>query len=168
MVEAEAPGRPYRGRLSKGEIDMRTHARHSHGNRTKAAPREEHERQDGLGSTVSYDTGTAAGLDEESAEVFRVRCPDCARPIALCGDDDLLPLHAVCPTPWNPFGLTVCPGSGRAARDAAPPEGPLASDEQERGTLLALPAGLNWRTQPFSHVGGPGSRPIRAVGLSAA
>lgn len=26
--------------------------------------------------------------------------------------------------------------------------------------LLTLPQTLDWRTQPFSHVGGPGSRPI--------
>lgn len=33
--------------------------------------------------------------------------------------------------------------------------------EQELATLLTLPAELDWRTQPFSHVGGPGSRPFR-------
>jgi hypothetical protein len=148
---------------------MRTHARHSRGNHTKALPQDEREREDGFALLVSQDTdtGTAAIFDEESAEVFRLRCPDCARPIALRADDELLPRHAVCPTPWNPFGLTVCPGSGRAARDAAPPDGPLAGEEQEWGTLLALPAGLNWRTQPFSHVGGPGSHPIRAGGQRA-
>jgi hypothetical protein len=141
---------------------MRTHARHRRNKLTKTGPQEEPEPEEVFELLVSGGTGTdtAAGVGEEPGEVFRVRCPDCTRPIALGADDELLPQHAVCPTPWNPFGLTVCPGSGRAARDAAPADRPLAGDEQEWGTLLALPAGLNWRTQPFSHVGGPGSRPI--------
>lgn len=148
---------------------MRTQARHSRGTRTKAASQEEHEREDVFELIVSYDTdNTAADFDDGSGEVVRVRCPDCARPIALGADDELLPQHAVCPTPWNPFRLTVCPGSGRAAGDAAPADRPLAGDEQEWGTLPALPAGLDWRTQPFSHVGGPGSRPVRATGRRAA
>ena len=40
-------------------------------------------------------------------------CPDCAQPIALLADEDVLPEHALCPTPWNPFVLTVCAGTGR-------------------------------------------------------
>lgn len=147
---------------------MRTHARHSRGSRTKAALADEHEREDVLELLVS-DNPTDPDLDdEEPAEVFRVRCPDCARPIALHADDDLLPQHAVCPTPWNPFGLTVCPGSGRTAGDAAPAERPRSDEDQEWGVLLALPAGLDWRTQPFSHVGGPGSRPMRVPRQRAA
>ncbi|MGK5628149.1 hypothetical protein [Streptomyces sp. URMC 123] len=106
--------------------------------------------------------------DEDSAyevyelyEIFRVVCPDCARPIALLADEDVLPEHALCPTPWNPFGLTVCPGSGRTVADASPADDSADAQEQDAALLLTLPEGLDWRTQPFSHVGGPGSRPIK-------
>ncbi|AOT57878.1 MULTISPECIES: hypothetical protein [Streptomyces] len=95
-------------------------------------------------------------------EMFRVVCPDCAQPIALLADEEFLPEHALCPTPWNPFVLSVCSGAGRPVDDARPvdEEGP-ESQEGEMGVLLTLPQGIDWRTQPFSHVGGPGSRPIK-------
>ncbi|MEU6444667.1 hypothetical protein [Streptomyces sp. NPDC047046] len=97
----------------------------------------------------------------DTFEIYRVVCPDCAQPIALLADEDVLPEHALCASPWNPFGLTVCAGTGRAAASARPAdEG--GTEEQEIGVLLTLPQGLDWRTQPFSHVGGPGSRPIKA------
>jgi hypothetical protein len=98
----------------------------------------------------------------DTFETYRVVCPDCAQPIAVLADEDVLPEHALCASPWNPFGLTVCPGTGRAAADAEPADSATERQEQETGLLLTLPAGLNWRTQPFSHVGGPGSRPMRA------
>lgn len=142
---------------------MPTHARTSRGNRTPAALKEDHGREDVFELIISEDDADPGQDDDDSGDVCRVRCPDCARPIALRAGDESLPQHAVCPTPWNPFGLTVCPGSGRAAEDAVPADQPPADDGQEWGALLALPAGLNWRTQPFSHVGGPGSRPIRAA-----
>ncbi|GGS03818.1 hypothetical protein GCM10010252_48230 [Streptomyces aureoverticillatus] len=108
-------------------------------------------------------TGTAD--DEPDAydtfEMYRVLCPDCGQPIALLADEDVLPEHALCPTPWNPFGLTVCAGTGRAASEARPADESLEAQEQDTALLLTLPQGLDWRTQPFSHVGGPGSRPIR-------
>ncbi|MCQ4080099.1 hypothetical protein NGB36_05705 [Streptomyces sp. RB6PN25] len=106
------------------------------------------------------DAGEAS--DDEVYEIFRVHCPDCARPIALFADEDVIPEHALCPTPWNPFGLTVCAGSGRPAAEAAPVGGTELADEWDMGVLLTLPEGLDWRTQPFSHAGGPGSRPLRA------
>jgi hypothetical protein len=140
---------------------MRTHARQSRGDRTKATLEEEHERRgvDDLYELLTADDADE-GFDEESSDIFRVHCPDCGRPIALTADEEVLPQHAVCPTPWNPFGLTVCPGSGRAALEAVPADGPVRADELELGTVLTLPAGLDWRTQPFSHVGGPSSRPF--------
>ncbi|WP_171167397.1 hypothetical protein [Streptomyces sp. I05A-00742] len=103
------------------------------------------------------------GIDEPTdlTTMFRVTCPDCARPIALLADEDELPEHALCPSPWNPFGLTVCPGSGRAVEDAelsGEDEGAL---ELDTALLLTLPESLDWRTQPFSHIGGPGARPVR-------
>ncbi|MCI4040778.1 hypothetical protein [Streptomyces sp. TRM75563] len=105
------------------------------------------------------DDGTADAYD--MFEMVRVICPDCAQPIALLADEDVLPEHARCPTPWNPFVLTVCSGTGRGAGDAPPADETLELQEQETGLLLTLPQGLDWRMQPFSHAGGPGSRPLR-------
>ncbi|MCZ2525235.1 hypothetical protein ACFW9F_22650 [Streptomyces sp. NPDC059506] len=100
-------------------------------------------------------------LDEESWDIVRLRCPDCERPIAVFTDEDVLPRHALCPTAWNPFGLTVCKGSGRSVDEAAV-ELPARDDDAGVAALLTLPEGLDWRTQPFSHAGGPGSRPLKA------
>ncbi|MFD7713534.1 hypothetical protein ACFV6E_33645 [Streptomyces sp. NPDC059785] len=97
----------------------------------------------------------------DTFEMYRVICPDCAQPIALLADEESLPEHALCASPWNPFGLTVCAGTGRAAADARPADDTAGLQEQDTALLLTLPQGLDWRTQPFSHVGGPGSRPMR-------
>ncbi|GAA3915481.1 hypothetical protein GCM10022244_26340 [Streptomyces gulbargensis] len=97
----------------------------------------------------------------DTFEMFRVICPECVQPIALLADEDVLPEHALCPTPWNPFTLTVCPGTGRPADDARPADDSRELQEQDTALLLTLPQELDWRTQPFSHVGGPGSRPVR-------
>ena len=97
----------------------------------------------------------------DTFEMYRVICPDCAQPIALLADEEILPEHALCATPWNPFGLTVCAGTGRTAAEARPADETMEAQEQDTALLLTLPQGLDWRTQPFSHVGGPGSRPMR-------
>ncbi|MEV8457529.1 hypothetical protein AB0467_33155 [Streptomyces sp. NPDC052095] len=97
----------------------------------------------------------------DTFEMYRVVCPDCVQPIALLAGEEALPEHALCPTPWNPFVLTVCSGTGRAASQARPADDSLDAQEQETGLLLTLPQGLDWRMQPFSHAGGPGSRPLR-------
>ncbi|WP_432073900.1 hypothetical protein [Streptomyces wuyuanensis] len=97
----------------------------------------------------------------DTFEMYRVVCPDCAQPIALLADEYVLPEHALCPTPWNPFVLAVCAGTGRAAADARPADDTRGVQEQDTALLLTLPQGLDWRTQPFSHVGGPGSRPMK-------
>ncbi|MGW0735966.1 hypothetical protein [Streptomyces sp. NPDC002851] len=113
-----------------------------------------------------------ASGDESDAydtfEIYRVICPDCAQPIALLADEVVLPEHAKCPTPWNPFGLQVCSGTGRPADSAAPADDTDGAQEQDTSVLLTLPQGLDWRTQPFSHVGGPGSRPIKVPQLHRA
>jgi hypothetical protein len=101
----------------------------------------------------------------DTFEMYRVICPDCAQPIALLADEQVLPEHALCASPWNPFGLTVCAGTGRAAADARPADESVEPQEQDTALLLTLPQGLNWRTQPFSHVGGPGSRPMRVPAM---
>ncbi|MET9413813.1 hypothetical protein ABZY03_06420 [Streptomyces klenkii] len=108
---------------------------------------------DGSSPYESYEVDTTT--------MFRVTCPDCARPIALLPDEDVLPEHALCPSPWNPFGLTVCPGSGRAMEDAAAADESPDGQEFDAALMLTLPESLDWRTQPFSHIGGPGSRPVR-------
>ncbi|MEU8850886.1 hypothetical protein ACWCQZ_31955 [Streptomyces sp. NPDC002285] len=97
----------------------------------------------------------------DTFEMYRVICPDCAQPIALLADEEVLPEHALCASPWNPFGLTVCAGTGRRAAEARSADESEEPHEQDTALLLTLPQGLDWRTQPFSHVGGPGSRPIR-------
>ncbi|MFD3441144.1 hypothetical protein ACFWU3_26965 [Streptomyces sp. NPDC058685] len=111
------------------------------------------------------DPAEPAEMDELDAydtyEMYRVICPDCVQPIALLADEDVLPEHALCPTPWNPFGLTVCTGTGRPASQASAADESLEVQEQDTALLLTLPQGLDWRMQPFSHVGGPGSRPVR-------
>ena len=117
---------------------------------------------DPIASFDSVDNDADAELDAyDTFEMFRVICPDCAQPIALLADEDVLPEHALCASPWNPFGLTACAGTGRPAADAKPADETLEVQEQVTALLLTLPQGLDWRTQPFSHVGGPGSRPIR-------
>lgn len=93
-------------------------------------------------------------------DTYRVVCPDCAQSIALLVDEDVLPEHALCPSPWDPFGLQVCAGTGRPCADALSADAD-GEEEPEAALLLTLPQGLDWRTQPFSHVGGPGSRPIQ-------
>ncbi|GGN34937.1 hypothetical protein GCM10012285_07510 [Streptomyces kronopolitis] len=109
------------------------------------------------------DSPGTGGVDDpfDTYEIYRVTCPDCRQPIALLADEDVLPEHARCPSPWNPFGLTVCQGSGRAVSEAPETEDALDTQEQDAAVLLTLPAGLDWRRQPFSHVGGPGTRPAR-------
>jgi hypothetical protein len=109
--------------------------------------------------------GVEPGDDELDAydtfEMYRVICPDCAQPIALLADEEFLPEHALCASPWNPFGLTVCRGTGRAASEVRPADESAVPQQQDTALLLTLPQGLDWRMQPFSHVGGPGSRPMR-------
>ncbi|MTE18065.1 hypothetical protein F0L17_02750 [Streptomyces sp. TRM43335] len=111
--------------------------------------------------TEAQEENTEAYDVYETYEIFRVVCPDCARPIALLADEETLPEHAMCPTPWKPFGLTVCRGSGRSVEDAAPEGSADGAQEQDAATLLTLPEGLDWRMQPFSHAGGPGAHPMR-------
>ncbi|MET9496105.1 hypothetical protein [Streptomyces sp. NPDC006552] len=109
-----------------------------------------------------FDTEDSEAYDAyDTFEMYRVLCPDCAQPIALLADEDVLPEHALCASPWNPFGLTVCAGTGRAAAEARPADELTGAQEQDTSLLLTLPQGLDWRTQPFSHVGGAASRPIR-------
>ncbi|MET9962109.1 hypothetical protein ABZ128_24165 [Streptomyces sp. NPDC006326] len=128
---------------------------------TQRAGRTEPEPLEPGGSAYADD---AEYLDDgEGFEIHHAICPDCGQSIALVADEEYLPEHALCLTPWNPFGLTVCAGTGRPAAEALPTAGAGGGEEAQdlEVVLLTLPQGLDWRTQPFSHVGGPGSRPVR-------
>ncbi|MFC7221102.1 hypothetical protein ACFQLX_23510 [Streptomyces polyrhachis] len=108
--------------------------------------------------------GAVDAVDDEpldTYEMFRVTCPDCAQPIALLDGEGQLPGHARLVTPWNPFDLTVCEGSGRALAQVEA-WGDVPEEREDRAAVvLTLPEELDWRRQPFSHAGGPGSQPIR-------
>ncbi|MFD4556085.1 hypothetical protein ACFWP5_17510 [Streptomyces sp. NPDC058469] len=118
---------------------------------------------------VESDDFDADELDAyDTLEMYRVICPDCVQPIALLADEEVLPEHALCASPWNPFGLTVCAGTGREAADARSADETAEPQEQETALLLTLPQGLDWRTQPFSHVGGASSRPMRVPDMRRA
>ncbi|MGP3984960.1 hypothetical protein [Streptomyces sp. KR80] len=136
---------------------MRSLNRVSRSDRTKPAPADPDLEPQGVeGTDQNHEDGT-----DETYEMFRVICPDCTRPIALLADEDVLPEHAEIRSPWNPFGLTVCLGTGRTVAETTPADATRDAQEQDAALLLTLPEGLDWRRQPFSHVGGPGSRPIR-------
>ncbi|MFF7531204.1 hypothetical protein [Streptomyces bobili] len=124
---------------------------------------------DGFDGPDGFDDENGDHADEfdayDTLEMYRVICPDCAQPIALLADEEILPEHALCASPWNPFGLTVCAGTGRTADEARPADESVEPQEQETALLLTLPQGLDWRTQPFSHVGGPASRPMRVPAM---
>ncbi|WP_100835146.1 hypothetical protein [Kitasatospora fiedleri] len=102
------------------------------------------------------------GADSGAAdtwESFRVHCPECDRPIALIGDEERLPQHAVLTSAWNPFQPAICPGTGLPTAELPECEEPPRSDGPDN--LVALPSALDWRTQPFSHAGA--HRPVRAL-----
>ncbi|MFC9068742.1 hypothetical protein [Streptomyces harbinensis] len=107
---------------------------------------------------------------DEQADLWTVRvsCPDCAQPVALTERAQALPEHAWCPNPWQPFGTTVCAGSGRTvAGDGAVvflPVEPRAG----RPEPTVLPENLDWRLQPFSHAAPAAARPAPVAGLSRA
>lgn len=144
---------------------MRNHVRHSRSERIQPSFEEGHERELALLAALPEDDESDDAFDDEFGDVVRLYCPDCGQPIAVFTDEEWLPEHALCASPWNPFGLTVCAGSGRTVEEARPVDAIAAvaapRPEQDLAVLLTLPAGLDWRTQPFSHVGGPGSRPVR-------
>jgi hypothetical protein len=114
-------------------------------------------------------------LDDEDdgvadADLVRLACPDCGQPIALQGPGGVLPVHALCPTPWNPFGLTVCPGSGRTVSGSADPAAvaPVATrDDVSFAVRATLPEGLDWRLRPFSHAVSPEEMRLPSVRQAA-
>ncbi|MGW6918334.1 hypothetical protein ACWGB8_31650 [Kitasatospora sp. NPDC054939] len=108
--------------------------------------------------------GRMPGVDPGEAdtwEIFRVHCPACRRPIALVGDEERLPQHAVLPTAWHPFSPALCPGSGAPTDDLAEVDAPADAPGPALATLLRLPSELDWRTQPFSHA--VAHRPVRVA-----
>ncbi|WP_181799102.1 hypothetical protein [Kitasatospora acidiphila] len=108
------------------------------------------------GDSPAFDLAPGADPGEpESWEIVRVLCPECQRAIALIGDEEQLPQHAVVQQPWHPFEPALCTGSGLATEQlpvVAPEPGEEHADTV--AALLTLPAELDWRTQPFSHAQG--------------
>jgi hypothetical protein len=117
--------------------------------------------------------GGASGFEDEREDTealdfiaaIRVTCPSCEQPVGVVQPAAVLPRHAVCATPWDPFGLTVCPGSGQPVSAAEGPARVLEAVPAQGGEAKALPEGLDWRLQPFSHVGGPAARPMRVPAM---
>jgi len=103
-----------------------------------------------VAAAAPEEAGAPEAYEDGTYEIFRVTCPDCGQPIALLAEEERLPEHGLCASPWDPFGLTVCQGSGRAASEAAALGGD-EGHEHDVTALLTLPAGLDWRMQPFSH-----------------
>ncbi|WP_374203104.1 hypothetical protein [Streptomyces sp. ST2-7A] len=121
-----------------------------------------------LVGTEARDARTPGDTGDDPTPVeSRVACPECGQRIALPPGPGLLPVHALCPTPWNPFGLTVCRGTGRPVPEGLddPAEG---VDALVEALPTALPEGLDWRLRPFSHQGGPGTRPMRVPAIRRA
>ncbi|CAL9375369.1 hypothetical protein SUDANB19_00949 [Streptomyces sp. enrichment culture] len=159
-VAGAEPGRSIEGdhmRTTKSTRSARqdtAHQNDAHLGET-AAPSDEPDVPDELSGNV---------FEDEMYEGLRVKCPDCRQAIAVFAQEEKLPRHGLCASPWDPFGLTVCQGSGRPVEEAAPWD----REPRERAVseLLTLPEGLDWRTQPFSHAGVPASRaakPVRAA-----
>ena len=86
---------------------------------------------------------------DASAPGSRRACPRCGVVLAVAADGVAIPEHAVCPSPRDPFGIRACPGSGAPLAAVVP----LADrvDAPPPATVMVLPAGLDWRAQPFSH-----------------
>ena len=86
-------------------------------------------------------------------------CPDCGQPIALLADEERLPEHALCASPLESVRADGLPGVG-AGGVRSGVSGVELGHEQDVAALLTLPAGLDWRMQPFSHAGRYGARPV--------
>ena len=103
--------------------------------------------------------------------MYRVICPDCAQPIALLADEDILPEHALCASPWNPFGLTVCAGTGtrgvggprRRRVRGAPGAGHRTAADAPSGTGLAHAALLARRRPGLAPDARAGDAPRRGL-----
>ncbi|GAA1107510.1 hypothetical protein GCM10009663_56780 [Kitasatospora arboriphila] len=123
---------------------------------TDQRPRSEDEERTEFEYALGVDPGEA-----DTWEIVRVHCPACDRPIALIGDEERLPQHAVLPTAWHPFSAALCPGTGAPTDELAECEEPAEDGGGGLAALLTLPAELDWRTQPFSHAGAPSDGPAR-------
>ncbi|MDI2127774.1 hypothetical protein [Yinghuangia seranimata] len=109
--------------------------------------------------------GRAPDDDHAATVPVRLRCPDCGTVLTSDQGDEppwdsadpylddapVVPVHAAGPDPTDPFGIAVCAGSGRAAdpdKDTVAPPQPAPATPPR----TVLPAGLDWRAQPFSHI----------------
>lgn len=107
----------------------------------------------------------------DTFEMYRVICPDCAQSIALLADEQVLPEHALCASPWNPFGLTVCsrhrtsgvtgPLGGRVRHAAG--AGDRAPADAPSGARLAYAAVLARRRPGLAPDARTGDAPPRGL-----
>ncbi|MET7297732.1 hypothetical protein [Embleya sp. NPDC005575] len=83
----------------------------------------------------------------------RRACPQCGVVLVAVGADDasVVPDHAVCPSARDPFGIRACPGSGTVFGDPVDRVAGRTPPAPKRPAVTVLPAGLDWRAQPFSH-----------------
>ncbi|MYS83126.1 hypothetical protein [Embleya scabrispora] len=91
--------------------------------------------------------------DADRSTGERRACPRCGVVLVAAGADDasVVPDHAVCPSARDPFGIRACPGSGTAFGDPVDRAADPTSPAPARSVVTVLPAGLDWRAQPFSH-----------------
>ncbi|MFE7191583.1 hypothetical protein [Kitasatospora sp. NPDC057541] len=121
-----------------------------------------HDTTDREDLAVPYETAPEVDPGEvDGWEIVRVHCPSCRRPIALVGDEERLPQHAVLPRPWHPFSPTLCPGSGAPTDDLFEVDSEEEAGSAGPDALLTPPGELDWRTQPFSHA--MVHRPVRSA-----
>ncbi|MGC0415834.1 hypothetical protein [Embleya sp. AB8] len=108
---------------------------------------------------VSEDLDDGLELDSDSWDFVgpagRRACPECGVVLGVDPDADgsAVPEHAVCTSAWDPFGVRRCPGSGAGFADPGelPAVAPLLLPLPLASPVTVLPAGLDWRAQPFSH-----------------
>lgn len=91
--------------------------------------------------------------DPSTAATARRACPECAVVLLVdvAADGATVPDHAVCPSARDPFGIRSCPGSGTVFGDSLERAGSATPEPPPRPAVTVLPAGLDWRAQPFSH-----------------
>ncbi len=152
VVEAAVPSRP----SPRGRIPCRVLSA-----LVVPAPKRQQPVVEPVSEGVEPDAFDDEELDTyDTFEMYRVICPDCAQPIALLADEEVLPEHALCASPWNPFGLSVCAGTGRRATEARPADESFKPHEQDTALLLTLPRASTGGPSRPPIAGGLGSRPM--------
>jgi hypothetical protein len=100
-----------------------------------------------------FDDAFQPGPDTDVFAESRPRraCPQCGVVLVVDANGAAVPEHAVCPSPQDPFGIRLCPGSGTTPTPAADHPTARTPAPTSRPPVTVLPVGLDWRAQPFSH-----------------